>query len=66
MLEREIYLAANQLIDHFGKEAADRAAERAAELKKIGDAEGCARFVLILKAIAALQSDAPNVGAKLH
>lgn len=66
MLEREIYLAANQLIDHFGKEAAERAAERAAELKKIGDAEGCARFVLILKAIATLQSDAPNAGARLH
>jgi hypothetical protein len=66
VLEREIYLAANQLIDHFGKDAADRAAERAAELRKIGDAEGCARFVLILKAIAALQSDAPVVGARLH
>jgi hypothetical protein len=66
VLEREIYLAANQLIDHFGKDAADRAAERAAALKKIGDVEGFARFVLILKAIAALQSDAPVAGARLH
>lgn len=66
MLEREIYLAANQLIEHFGKEAGDRAAERAAELKKLGDAEGFARYALIVKAITALQASAPHDGARLH
>ncbi len=66
MLEREIYLAANQLIEHFGKDASDRAAERAAELKKIGDAEGFARYALIVKAITALQSSAPIEGSRLH
>lgn len=66
MLEREIYLAANQLIEHFGKDASERAAERAAELKKIGDAEGFARYALIVKAITALQAATPHDGARLH
>ena len=48
------------------RSAGDRAAERAAELKKIGDAEGFARYALIVRAITALQSSTPHDGSRLH
>lgn len=66
MLEREIYLAANRLIESFGKNAGVRAAERAIELKKLGDTEGAARYAPIVAAVAALLADAPKTGARLH
>lgn len=65
-LQKDIYLAANRLIDSLGEKAAERAAERAIELKKLGDAEGAARFALIVKAITALQAPGPHAGARLH
>jgi len=62
LLEREVEVAAIRLTEHFSKEAG----ERAAELKKIGDPEGFARYALIARAITALQASAPRDGARLH
>jgi hypothetical protein len=66
VLEREIYMVANRLIERFGDDAGLRAAERALELKKIGDAEGAARFALVVAAVKAILAEAPKGGARLH
>lgn len=59
-------MLANRMIERFGDDAGLRAAQRALELKKIGDAEGAARFALIVAAVKTLLADTPRAGSRLH
>jgi hypothetical protein len=55
--ERDIWLAANVMVDRYGSNAGLEAAERAEELLEKGDPEGSAVWQNVLAAIENLQAE---------
>ena len=62
----DIYRSAHELIKQHGKDAPIHAAMRADELMEVGDMEGEAMWLRIVKAIEELLSGERPDGAEVH
>jgi hypothetical protein len=63
---RNVYMAANLLIQQHGQDASIFAAMNADSLADRGDLAGKALWVRVLNAIKELQADAPPPGVRVH
>jgi hypothetical protein len=60
MIDRDIWIAANEMIKLYGEDAAIRAAIRADGLARDGDVAGYAMWKRVLRAIIELRSSEPD------
>ena len=60
MIDRDIWIAANEMIKLYGDDAAIRAAIRADGLSELGDEEGYTTWKRVLRAINELRSAKPD------
>jgi hypothetical protein len=60
MIERDVWLAANQLLRLFGDDAPIQAAVHADTLQAQGDEQGRAVWIQVLRAIEELKSTEPQ------
>jgi hypothetical protein len=63
--ERDIWRAANVLVQQYGQDAEFKAAERCDAMIEAGDIEGLAVWKRILKAIDGLMAEDPPAGTAL-
>jgi hypothetical protein len=64
--QRNVYMAANLLIQQHGDEAAIFAAMNADSLSERGDMAGRSLWMRVIEAIKELQADAPARGVRVH